>query len=43
MNHLGQLVSEWYEFHGYFVRRNVAVGKRPIGGLAAAGFESMAA
>ncbi len=32
MNHLEQLVSEWYEFQGYFVRRNVHVGKRANGG-----------
>jgi len=32
MNHLEQLVAEWYEFRGYFVRRNVSVGKRPNGG-----------
>jgi hypothetical protein len=32
MNHLEQLVSEWYEFQGYFVRRNVHVGRRPNGG-----------
>lgn len=31
-NHLEQLVSEWYEFQGYFVRRNVWVGKRAKGG-----------
>ncbi|HEY4092164.1 MAG TPA: hypothetical protein VGN46_11655 [Luteibacter sp.] len=32
MNHLEQLVAEWYEFRGYFVRRNVQVGRRPNGG-----------
>jgi hypothetical protein len=32
MNHLEQLVAEWYEFRGYFVRRNVQVGKRIKGG-----------
>lgn len=32
MNHLEQLVSEWYEYRGYFVRRNVRVSKRPAGG-----------
>ena len=32
MNYLEQLVAEWYEFSGYFVRRNVLVGKRPKGG-----------
>lgn len=31
-NHLEQLVCEWYEFQGYFVRRNVLVGKRAAGG-----------
>jgi hypothetical protein len=31
-NHLEQLVSEWYEFRGYFVRRNVRVGRRAAGG-----------
>jgi hypothetical protein len=32
MNHLEQLVAEWYEYRGYFVRRNVQVGPRPKGG-----------
>jgi hypothetical protein len=31
-NHLEALVAEWYEVRGYFVRRNVQVGKRPKGG-----------
>ena len=31
-NFLEQLVAEWYEYRGYFVRRNVRVGKRPKGG-----------
>ena len=31
-NYLEQLVSEWYEFRGYFVRRNIKVGRRPAGG-----------
>ena len=31
-NHLETLVAEWYEFRGYFVRRNVQIGKRPNGG-----------
>ncbi len=31
-NHLEQIVAEWYEFQGYFVRRNVLVGKRAKGG-----------
>lgn len=32
MNHLEQLISEWYEFNGYFVRRNVRVGRLGHGG-----------
>ena len=32
MNHLEQLIAEWFEFRGYFVRRNVKVGKLPHGG-----------
>ena len=31
-NFLEQLAAEWYEFNGYFVRRNILVGKRPAGG-----------
>ena len=31
-NFLEQLVSEWYEYRGYFVRRNVPVGRRSKGG-----------
>jgi len=31
-NFLEQLVSEWYEYKGYFIRQNVLVGKRPEGG-----------
>ncbi len=31
-NYLEQLVSEWYEHQGYFLRRNVRVGPRPEGG-----------
>lgn len=31
-NHLEQLIAEWYEYQGYFVKRNVLVGKRPKGG-----------
>ncbi|MCC7485581.1 MAG: hypothetical protein IT529_11420 [Burkholderiales bacterium] len=31
-NFLEQLVAEWYEYRGYLVRRNVAVGRRPRGG-----------
>lgn len=32
MNHLEQLVGEWFEYNGYFVRRNILVGKRDQGG-----------
>ncbi len=32
MNHLEQLVAEWYEYRGYFVRRNIQVGPRSKGG-----------
>ena len=32
MNHLEQLVTEWYEYQGYFVRQNVRVAKRERGG-----------
>src|SRR5689334_5505144 len=31
-NHLEELVAEWYQFQGFFVRRNVQVGKRTQGG-----------
>ena len=31
-NYLEQLVAEWLEYQGYFVRRNVLVGKRAAGG-----------
>ena len=31
-NYLEQLAAEWYEFQGYFIRRNVWVGKRKAGG-----------
>lgn len=31
-NHLEDLLAEWYEFRGFFVRRNVLVGKRARGG-----------
>lgn len=31
-NYLEQLVSEWYEFKGFFVRRNIKVGRRAKGG-----------
>ena len=32
VNFLEQLIAEWYEYQGYFVRRNVLVGKRAKGG-----------
>jgi hypothetical protein len=32
VNYLEQLLAEWYEFPGYFLRRNVLVGKRKKGG-----------
>lgn len=32
VNYLEQLIAEWYEYQGYFVRRNVPVAKRPKGG-----------
>jgi hypothetical protein len=31
-NFLEQLVAEWYEYNGYFVNRNVHVGRRRQGG-----------
>ena len=31
-NFLEQLVAEWYEYRSYFVRRNIAVGRRTKGG-----------
>ncbi len=31
-NFLEQLVAEWYQYRGYFVRRNVPVGRRSKGG-----------
>jgi len=33
-NYLEQLVSEWYEYQGYFVRRNIPVAKLEKGGYA---------
>ena len=33
MNHLEQLIVEWLEFNGYFVRRNVKVSKLSQGGF----------
>ena len=32
MNFLEQLIAEWYEYKGYFVRRNILVGRRAKGG-----------
>jgi hypothetical protein len=32
VNFLEQLLAEWYELQGYFIRRNVWVGKRARGG-----------
>ncbi len=31
-NYLEQLVAEWYEYQGYFLRRNIWVGPRTKGG-----------
>ena len=31
-NHLEDLIAEWCEYRGYFVRRNINVGKRLAGG-----------
>jgi hypothetical protein len=31
-NYLEQLIAEWYEYKGYFIRQNVWVGKRARGG-----------
>ena len=33
MNHLEQLVAEWLQYRGYFVRVSVPVGARPNGGF----------
>ena len=33
MNHLEQLVSEWLQYRGFFVRTSVQVGPRPNGGF----------
>jgi hypothetical protein len=33
MNHLEQLVAEWLQYNGYFVRCSVQVGPRPRGGF----------
>ena len=32
MNFLEQLIAEWYEYQGYYVKRNIRVGKLPKGG-----------
>lgn len=32
INHLEELIAEWYEYKGYYVKRNVLVGKRTKGG-----------
>src|SRR5260370_1352541 len=32
MNFLEQVTAEWLEYKGYFVRRNIHVGRRPKGG-----------
>ena len=32
VNHLEQLISEWLEYRGYFVKRNQKVGRRARGG-----------
>jgi len=32
INFLEQRVAEWYEYRGFFVRRNIHVGKRTAGG-----------
>jgi len=34
-NYLEQLAAEWYEYSGYFVRRNLLVGPKPGGGFEA--------
>jgi len=31
-NYLEQLAAEWYEYRGYFVRRQLIVGQKPSGG-----------
>lgn len=33
MNHLEQLVAEWLQYRGYFVRTSVSVGPRKMGGF----------
>ena len=39
MDFLEQIVAEWHEFQGYFVRRNVRVRNVRVGQLAGGGFE----
>jgi hypothetical protein len=34
MNWLEQLAAEWYEYRGFFVRRNDRIGRRSTGGYA---------
>ena len=31
-NHLEELIAEWYEYKGYYVKRNIMVGRRVKGG-----------
>lgn len=31
-NHLEELIAEWYEYKGFYVKRNVMVGRRAKGG-----------
>jgi hypothetical protein len=33
MNHLEQLIGEWLQYKGYFVRVSVPLGPRPKGGF----------
>lgn len=33
-NYLEELVAEWYEYNGFFIRRNIKVGKLEKGGYA---------
>jgi hypothetical protein len=32
VNYLEELIAEWYEYQGYFVRRNIPVARRAKGG-----------
>jgi len=34
MNFLEQLLAEWYQYKGYYVRQNIRIGKRNNGGYA---------